>query len=459
MKPVFKKALLNMSLVFVALQPLVSHALTDIQRQELYESDVFDIQQNSKFYYKIGGARPLAFPVTNYTTLDMGGVLKFGAGYSCGNFDPFLSVDNFLGDLNADKVMNYAESTLTGLITGLPMLYLQRNHPDIYQLLQTNIYRAEEIFKFQSNSCEQIEAKIANGKNPYKDWSLFAQGESLQEKTSGSTPSEVDSVMNEVKEDSGDKGISLPRPGVGVTKMGGRYQVPIDMTEIGSVVGYNAMLKRPETLITAPTSALHKSTKLVRVFKRPTDLEAWTKKTIGYKEIFTTDSPTSTPRSVPGKGLLTQASENQRSVREDLTDALNTKSGVDQQQLLSKLASSGLYITDDLADRINNSTAKPLMIDALAAEIALNQEIDKALLARRALVTSLSDVNISASILSIEAIEKDIKKIENEIERAMFEYRLRKELVSDLARAVYETGDKPVRAPVVKSDNKLPSFK
>ncbi len=448
-----------MSLMCVVLQPFYAHALTTTQRQNLYESEVVDIQQNSKFYYKIGGARPMNYPATNYTSFNIGGILKFGAGYSCGNFDPFLTVDNFLGDLNADRVMNYAESTITGLITGLPLLYLQRNHPDIYQMFQNNIYRAEEIFKLQSKSCEQVESDIASGKNPYKDWELFSQGTNLQEKTSGSTPTSADSVMEDVKGDAGDKGVYLPKPGSGVVKMGGRNQSPIDMTRIGSVVGYNAMLQRPETLLSIPSSSAQQSTELVRVFSRPEKLEEWTKDTIGYTEIFTTDSPSTTPRVSPGKGLLTQASANQADIRENLSDALSTKSSLDRQQLLDGLASSGLMITEDFANRINNNPAKPLIVDALAGEIALNQEIDKALLARRALLTALSSKNISSSTVATEAIEKDIQKIEQEIERAMFEYRLRKELVSDLARTVYESGDRPIRRSREPEGTSLPSFK
>lgn len=444
--------------VCLAMQSFFVHALTSNQRQDLYESEVVDIQQNSKFYYKIGGARPMNYPATNYTSFNMGGILKFGAGYSCGNFDPFLTVDNFLGDLDADKVMNYAESTLTGLITGLPLLYLQRNHPDIYQMFQNNIYRAEEIFKLESKSCEQVESDIAAGKNPYKDWGLFSQGTNLQEKTTGSTPVAADSVMEEVKEDAGDKGVYLPKPGVGVTKMGGKNQSPIDMTRIGSIAGYNAMLQRPEELLSVPRTSTQRSTELVRTFNRPEALEDWTKETIGYTEIFTTDDPSTTPRTSPGKGILTQASENQVTVRENLSDALATKSSLERQELLDNLASSGMMITEDLANRINNNPAKPLIIDALSAEIALNQEIDKALLARRALLTALSSKNIASTTVATEAIEKDIKKIEVEIDRAMFEYRLRKELISDLAREIYESGDRPVRRPKEPSSNSLPSF-
>ncbi len=450
---------IQVAVVCLSLSPLFSYALTTLEKTKLYESDTVDIQQNSKFYYKIGGARPLSYPPANYTTFNLGGVLKFGAGYSCGNFDPFLSIDDFMGDLDADKVMNYAESTITGMITGLPLLYLQRNHPDIYQMFQTNIFRAEEIFKFESKSCEQIEREIASGKNPYKDWEIFSQGNNLQEKTSGSTPSSATKVMEEVKEDGGDKGIYLPKPGASVTKLGGKNQDPIDMTRIGTIVGYNTMLQRPNTAIWAPSSATQTSTELVRVFKEPEDIEEWTKKTIGYQEIFTTDSPNRTPKTVPGKGLVTQASENQKTVREKLTKALNEKSSINREQLLSSLASSGLYITEDFANRINNNRARPLIIDALSAEIALNQEIDKALLARRALLTSLSEKNIAAASVATEAIEKDIKKIETEIERAMFEYRLRKELVSDLANFVYESGDQPVRTPRSEGGNRLPSFK
>ncbi|WP_130537692.1 hypothetical protein [Thiomicrorhabdus indica] len=434
---VMKKSV--MLIVMSSLASGQAMALTNSQKTELYESEVMDVEKNSKFYYNIGGAKPLYYPATNYTNMNMSGTLKFGAGYSCGNFDPFASIDSFLSNLNADSIMNYAESTITGMVTSLPLLYIQRNHPDIYQLLKTNIFRAEEKLGLELKSCEQIEAEIADGKNPYKDWELFSQGGNLKEKTSGKTPTSATEVMKDVKHQGGDKGVYLPQPGEGLVRIGGKNQNPIDMTKIGSVTGYNSMLQRSPTTDTAPTSPEQVSTELVGAFSSPDALEDWVKRTIGYKEIYTTDEPKSEPAASAGKGLIVLASLNQKNVREDLAEALNTIDSPDLAKKLEKLSSRGMLITEDLANRINKSGAKPLIVDALAAEIALNKEIDKGLMARRALITALSDKNIASSEVASKAIESDITKIEKEIDRAMFEYRLRKELVSDLVNTVYES--------------------
>lgn len=452
----FRKKLLIVGVLAVVAQP--AFALTTTERQKLYESEVVDVDRNSRFYYKIGGSRPLNYPATNYENYKIGGQLKFGAGYSCGNFDPFLSFDEFFQDLDADKIMNYAESTITGMISGLPMLYLQRNHPDIYQLFQTNVYRAEELFKMSSKSCEQIEAEIASGKNPYKDWEFFGMGDNLQEKTQSETPSSATAVVKEVKAESGDKGVDMPVPGKGIRKVGGKDQDAIDMVRIGATAGYNTMLQRPATAINEPNTTTQTSTELYRIFKEPEELELWLKDTLGFEEIFITDEPKYTPDRAAGKGLLTQASMNQSNVHESLSIAINTRSSDERDKQLAKLGTSGLFITEDFANRINNSSAKPLIVDALAGEIALNMEIDKALIARRALIASMSEPNIGASKVAKENIEKIIAELEKEIERAMFEYRLRKELVSDLANEVYELPEKTLNPLGVDPSAKSPTL-
>ena len=116
--------------------------------------DSVKLERQSKLYYKLGGSRPLSAPPSHNADLKVGGKLKFGAGYSCGKFDPSASLQNFMNNLKngVDDAMNTVSQAASSAVAGLPALLLSRNSPDLYELLQTNVFRAEEKLKFNSAS-------------------------------------------------------------------------------------------------------------------------------------------------------------------------------------------------------------------------------------------------------------------------------------------------------------------
>lgn len=424
----------------------VDTELTKAAHDKVASTDLGRIDRNSKLYYKIGGSRPLSAPPSHNADLKVGGKLKFGAGYSCGKFDPSASLQNFMNNLKngVDDAMNTVSQAASSAVAGLPALLLSRNSPDLYELMQTNVFRAEEKLKFNSMSCQEIERQLASGENPYKQWTEMAQGTSLNEE-SESNP-DVNTAMKEVEEDGGDNGVYMPVPGKGVIKAGGKNQDPIRVVDIASTTGYNIMLQRSPTLVTAPTSDLDLSTSMVQTFKTPSEMSKWTKDVLGEQDIYTTKTPSKEPESFPGKGILAKAISEKNDVKSDLIKLVSTtissdESDGEQDQLREKVSTNNAIITQNLIQKIQKSdpVQQEIIIDGLASEIALNKQIEKAILVRRSLIMGKSEKNISASGVAKKAIDKNIKYLEKEIQQAMFEYRLRKELVSGLVTELYNT--------------------
>lgn len=74
-----------------------------------------------------------------------------------------------------------------------------------------------------------------------------------------------------------------------------------------------------------------------------------------------------------------------------------------------------------------------MITERLSGEIALDQEIGRALLVRRTLIVGMSEKNIASSSATKSIIKAKISQLEDDINQAMSEFRLRKELVSNIA--------------------------
>jgi len=351
-----------------------------------------------------------------------------------------------MNDINkqADDAMNQLAQAATSALRSLPAAELARNSPDIYELMQTNVFRAEEKYKFNASSCQEMERQIANGENPYKEWTELAQATKLDEESEKNP--DVNEAMEEVEKDGGDDGVYMPVPGKGIKKAGGKNQEPIQIVDIATTTGYNTMLQRSPTTVTAPTSDKDLSSDLVQTFKTPADMSKWTADVLGEQDIYTTKSPLKDPESTPGKGILAKAILEKSEVKGNLQKLISKavtddESDDEQNELRAKVSTNNALITSDLIRKLQQSgeIEREIIIDGLASEIALNKQIDKAMLVRRSLIMGKSEKNISASGAAKKAIDEKIKDLENEIQQAMFEYRLRKELVSDLVTDLYNS--------------------
>ena len=135
--------------------------------------------EDSLWYYEIGGAQPVSTPLNpSVVSVTLGGSAQLGLGYSCGKFDPVTAITNTLNEIGAgvDRMMGAMTAAATSAIAALPALILQRANPGLYDLFQNALIKAEETLRLATKSCEQMEAEIAQGKNPYADLVVLSKG-------------------------------------------------------------------------------------------------------------------------------------------------------------------------------------------------------------------------------------------------------------------------------------------
>ena len=385
--------------------------------------------EKSLWYYEIGGARALSAPANpNVITTSIGGTARLGLGYSCARFDPVLGVTHTLNNIRTgvDRMTTAMVNAATSAIASLPALILQRANPGLHDLFQNALLRAEENVSLATKSCEQMEAEIAKGKNPFDEWVVLSKGTDWKVQM-GVGGIDVITAKQNVESAAGNNGVPWPVSG---GSAGGVAQPPIRV--IGDTVhaGWNVILGRPPTaggtLPSGPTAP-----RLVQVWNSPAAARDWAVEVLGDIEVRTCSG---CPRSGrPGVGLLPEQDAATSVVRTDLSSLLT---GATPPTLtnLDNASAPGIAVTRELIESVRELSPEEqtVALDKLAGEIAIARTIEKALLLRRTLLAGRQVPEIAASPAT-DDIERKVTELDREIDNLLFETRVRREVVSDTA--------------------------
>ena len=381
--------------------------------------------EDGLWYYEIGGAEPVSVPANPaVVSTTLGGSAQLGLGYSCGKFDPVAAVTNTLNDIGSgvDNMMNAMTAAATSAIASLPALILQRANPGLYDLFQNALIKAEETMQLATKSCEQMEAEIAQGKNPYADLITLSKGNDWKVQM-GVGGNDAVTAKTTVESSNGDNGV----PWIG-GQAGGSGQSVLEFT--GDIVeaGYNINMNRPVTDTTPVPAA--SSTRLSEIWSSPADARDWTVEVVGENIVTTCD--TCRKDSIPGTGLLPKLYQESATVT---TEIQNLVSGATPLTLtnLDQITAPGVAITRQVIEAIREMPAseQSLIMGRLVSEISTARTVEKALFARRLLLSGRQVPEVYATEVAREHADNSIAELDKEIENLLFETRVRKEVVSD----------------------------
>ena len=376
-------------------------------------------------YYEIGGAKPVSAPANpSATNLSVGGSAQLGLGYSCLKLDPVAAVKNTLNEVKdgAENMLNAMTTAATGAIASLPAVILQRANPGLYDLFQNALVRAEYQVQLATKSCEQIEASLANSKNPYEDLAVLSKGNDwkVQMGIGGNDPV---TAQEAVATSNGSNGL----PWIG-GQAGGVNQDPIRLTGDVAKAGFNVELNRSPsatgTVVSAP------SQRIAEVWASPDEAAEWTKAVVGEHEVTTCDG--CAKQTVPGHGLGPSLQLEVDTVSTELGNIVNSSSNPTLTDL-AKVSAPGIAITRQVIESIRAlpQTEGSILVERLATEIAVARTVEKAFLARRIIKSGGQLPEIHANAVAQEHVDQIVVDLDNEIERMIFENRIRKEVVSD----------------------------
>ncbi len=381
--------------------------------------------EDGLWYYEIGGAEPVSVPANpSVVSVTLDGSAQLGLGYSCGKFDPVAAVTNTLNNIGTgvDNMMNAMTAAATGAIASLPALILQRANPGLYDLFQNALLKAEETMQLATKSCEQMEAEVAQGKNPYADLITLSKGNDWKVQM-GIGGNDAVTAKTTVESSNGDNGV----PWIG-GQAGGSGQPVLEFT--GDIVeaGYNINMNRAITDTSSVPVA--SATRLSEIWVSPAQARDWTVGVVGENIVTTCD--TCRKDSVPGTGLLPKLNQESAAVT---TEIQNLVSGATPPTLanLDQITAPGVAITRQLIEAIREMPASEqgLIMGRLVAEISTARTIEKALFARRLLLSGRQVPEVYATEVAREHADVSIAELDKEIENLLFETRVRKEVVSD----------------------------
>lgn len=388
--------------------------------------------EDSFWYYKIGGAAPVSVPANpSVVSVTLGGSAQLGLGYSCGKFDPVMAVTNTLNNIKSgvDDMVNAMTVAASSAIASLPALILQRANPGLYDLFQNALLKAEQTMQLATKSCEQMEAEIAKGKNPYADLITLSKGNDWKVQM-GIGGNDAVSAKDSVETANGRNGV----PWIG-GQAGGDGQPVLRFT--GDIVqaGYNIHMNRPisETAPVPPAA----QTRLAEIWPDPIAARDWAVDVVGENIVTTCD--TCRKDSIPGTGLLPKLYSESAAVT---TELVNLVSGATPptRDNLAAVTAPGVAVTRQVIEAIRDmpATEQGLIISRLVAEISTARTIEKALYARRLLLSGRQVPEVYATEVARQHADTAITELDKEIENLLFETRVRREVVSDTVTVLLE---------------------
>ena len=381
--------------------------------------------EDGLWYYEIGGADPISLPARPRTeTVTLGGSAELRLGYSCGAFDPVAAVSNSLNDIGsgADDMMDAMTAAATSAIAALPALILQRANPGLYDLFQNALLKAEETMTLATKSCETMEAEIAQGKNPYADLITLSKGNDWKRQM-GIGGNDAVAAKTAVEQSNGDGGI----PWIGGAA-GGAGQQPLRLTGDLVEAGYRVNLNQPASP-GAPLAAIPEA-RLQALWATPDEARAWVTDVVGEATVTTCDG---CPKdSAPGTGLLPKKITEQSVIGIALAD-LVAGSTAPTRENLQTVTAPGVAVTRQVIEAIREMPAseQALITGRLSAEIATARTLERALMARRLLLSGRQVPEVYAATVAREHAEVAIEELDREIDNLLFETRVRREVVSD----------------------------
>lgn len=392
-------------------------------------------RNQSSLYYRLGGGDPAARAINRNSVavrLGLGGGLRLN--YSCGRFDIGLSWSTLMN--NYATLGTTIGNAVKAGIAALPMYVFQRAQPGLYELFQTYSQKADAMIAASLKSCEEMEAQIRAGGDPYEEWVKLAKGEGwrVQAQTNG----DVVNAKYRVEQDGGTTGMRW----IGGQQRGGANMQPIrliyDLVTAGYNVTANQGVLSGDADYQSPSVALSQS-RLLTAFRRPSDAAKYAQDVLGEMDVSLCDLP-QCPSKATSTGIgLAPKFEAEIPPIEATLNALAGTPNPNYGQL-DNISAPGVAIGREVIDVLRElpELERGIALRRLAQEIALARTVDKALAIRNLLVTSLTLPEVTAADPASKKAQEKIAVLSRYIEDLMFENRVRKEVVSNTAAVLLD---------------------
>ena len=402
---------------------------------------------DDEFYYLLGGGEPVTRSASNRdTTLELGGAVVWNTDLMCGNFDMSLSVDEQLKGLKGSfsNLMSSVISAATGAVASLPALIIQKVNPALYDLLQNGVLQASEEFHLAQVSCEDI-VGIMDEVITHSGWENVAKGGYW----AGESASGAELLSTRTSADI--EGINAGVIWVEGATKGGRGQPPIELVGDTVKAGYNQLLKRNPANTTSMVSSCADAP-ICEQWPNPQAMATWVIDVVGEQKIRTCEGCDKISAK-PGMGLTHQMAIEQDQIATDLAALVLSGSAPTLAQLEAVSGGPGMLVSRRVVEalREENPHEQDVLINRLAAEMALSRTMERAMIARRALISGMKEPNIANLQIAQDDLAPYIADLEKDIENILFEIEVRDRVASNTAVQLLMRDKVRGTVPIVES--------
>jgi integrating conjugative element protein (TIGR03755 family) len=339
--------------------------------------------------YKLGGGKVIPAPGSGFVTHRVTARLKLGFGYSCGEFDFHDNVAQMINQIEdkAREIPMQLQNAISAAVAGLPGYLMQKINPNLYNIVTKSLDETAELFRFSYKTCEQMEAEMRQGKNPYdgfmtavvaNKWEIGAKdGENIAD------------TKEEIADDP-----TGPIEWLGGNEYGTANK-PIQINHDLAMAGYNIMLGRTGDVSTNEIPAVGLSQEpIVKIWSRPSIAGEWIQDVGGDMVIITAEKDVE-PDSITGKGLRKIVTDLEPLIREALDVAVDSYDFSEINEFTSLTLSNGLVEglrSMPLGERL-------IFMERLVSEMAVNEAYERVTLIRQMLLMGLKHPdNVAANI-------------------------------------------------------------
>ena len=430
---------------------------------------------SDSFYYQLGGGKAIPVPAfIDQETVPLGADGNLSLGYNCGVFDPMVSIVNSLNNIK-NSFLNIEQTVIqnaTAAVLEFPMYEISRANPDLYNMLNNGISGAREDLSLSTKSCQVMQNDIAQGENPYHDWSKISLGDdwkyymgassssnfsSSQLASSGVDSSDINQVKNQISKDNGDTGVPWvngTNTGRGGLYAGGKGQPAILVLHDTVIAGYNVIIgdNRAYNDTSAPAKN-DKNARLVDTWSSPTNAADWITRVLGDEKVTTYSGGNKS--SSPGVGLLPEI--------QSITIALEPKiaslvSGTTSMSLdnLRAVSAPSVMLNKAVIEYIRRLTPieRSIYVSKVSQIIATARIKDYAQLALQLLESGSQVPEIFANKAAQDNINSGIKRLNDQLQQILFNVKMNQVVANPIAALIQKIQAKQLSAAEVKAEKK-----
>ncbi|HHC7399570.1 TPA: integrating conjugative element protein [Vibrio parahaemolyticus] len=372
-------------------------------------------------HYTLGGGPVISLPARAKHIDSHGLGVGWDMNLQCGMLDPKLTVQNQLNGVTDgfQDMMGDMLTNATSAVLSLPGYYLQKKDPGLYDLMTNGVLQGKFDFDDARTSCEEMVSTM--GEMTKEDaYSTLARAEAW---TNAVKSGDAVQAKEDVLDDMGDSGITW----VGGAKYGGRNQPAINATTDATRVGF-------ELLTDEEQKEAHQG--LYQYWDDEEAMSEWVSNVIGSQTIQTGMDKSQT-ESTPGIGLSQEVTTEGMTLESELRQALVSHQETEHfpSALISALGEG----------KVDDNT-----LSRIASELALSHTIEKALYARRALLSGKYEVNIAQHGAAQDDITDAVHRLEDEIDMLRYEAQVRQDIGTRTALSIVQ--DSQYQRPQEKPD-------